>query len=213
DAIANLTVIPANAKPSEVSAFDTGPGNMLIDALVQELTDGRERYDKDSRLARQGHLHRELLAFLLREPYLRRRPPKSTGREYFGAAYVKKILARARRYRLRPAHIVQTVAFLPAASIARALDRFVLPIAKISQLIVSGGGAQNPLLMAQLSALLPAIVVLPSSRLNVPTDAKEALAFALLAYETFHRRPSNLPTATGARRPAILGKISYAPAR
>jgi len=211
--IANLTVIPANAKPSEVSAFDTGPGNMLIDALVQELTDGRERYDKDSRLARQGHLHRELLAFLLREPYLRRRPPKSTGREYFGAAYVKKILARAGRYRLRPADIVHTVTVFTAASIARALDRFVLPIAKISQLIVSGGGAQNPLLMAQLSALLPAIVVLPSSRLNVPTDAKEALAFALLAYETFHRRPSNLPTATGARGPAILGKISYAPLR
>jgi anhydro-N-acetylmuramic acid kinase len=211
--IANLTVIPANAKPSEVSAFDTGPGNMLIDALVRELTDGRERYDKDARLARKGHLHRELLAHLLREPYLRLRPPKSTGREYFGAAYVKKILVRARRYQLKPHDLMHTVTVFTAASIAAALERFVLPIAKISQLIVSGGGAQNPLLMAQLSALLPEIAVLPSSRLKVPTDAKEALAFAILAYETFHRRPSNLPTATGARGPAILGKISYAPAR
>src|SRR6516225_8680971 len=211
--IANLTVIPANAKPREVSAFDTGPGNMLIDALVRELTGGRQRYDKDARFARKGHLHPELLAHLLREPYLELRPPKSTGREYFGAAYVKKILVRAGRYRLKPHDLVHTVTVFTAASIAAALQRFVLPIAKISQLIVSGGGAQNPLLMAQLTALLPEIAVLPSSRLNVPTHAKEALAFALLAYETFHRRPSNLPTATGARGPAILGKISYAPAR
>ena len=211
--IANITVIPADAKPAAVSAFDTGPGNMLIDALVQHLTGGRQRYDRDARFARQGHLHRELLAQLLCEPYCQLRPPKSTGREYFGAAYVKKILLRARRYKLKPHDLVHTVTVFTAASIAAALQRFVLPKTGISQLIVSGGGAQNPLLMAQLSALLPKIVVMPSSRLGVPTDAKEALAFAILAYETFHRRPSNLPTATGARGPAILGKICYAPPR
>jgi len=211
--IANVTVIPAKAKPSEVRAFDTGPGNMLIDALVQDLTRGRQRYDQDARIARRGHLHRELLAQLLREPYFQRKPPKSTGREYFGAAYVKEILARARRYKLKPQDLIHTVTVLTARSIAAALRRFVLPRESISQLIVSGGGAQNPLLMSELAALLPDLVLLPSARFNVPTDAKEALAFAVLAYETFHRRPSNLPTATGARGPAILGKISYAPPR
>src|SRR5215467_6657627 len=211
--IANVTVIPAKAKPSEVRAFDTGPGNMLIDALVQDLTRGRQRYDQDARIARRGHLHRELLAQLLREPYFQRKPPKSTGREYFGAAYVKEILARARRYKLNPQDLIHTVTVLTARSIAAALRRFVLPRESISQLIVSGGGAQNPLLMSELAALLPDLVLLPSARFNVPTDANEALAFAVLAYETFHRRPSNLPTATGARGPAILGKISYAPPR
>jgi anhydro-N-acetylmuramic acid kinase len=211
--IANITVIPANAKPSDVTAFDTGPGNMLIDALVQDLTKGRLRYDKNARFARKGHLHRELLAALLCEPYFKRKPPKSTGREYFGAPYVEEILARAGRYKLKPHDLVHTVTVLSAASIASALERFVLPLEEISQLIVSGGGAQNPLLMSELSMLLPDIAVLPSARLGVPTDAKEALAFAVLAYETFHRRPSNLPSATGARGPAILGKISYAPPR
>jgi len=227
--IANITVISANAKPSDVFAFDTGPGNMLIDALVQHFTNGRQRYDKNASLARQGHLHRELLAHLLRDRYFKLKPPKSTGREYFGATYVKKILARVRRLKLEPNDLIHTVTVFTAASIAEALHRFVLPQHKIHQLIVSGGGAQNPLLMSQLSALFAlagnvvipsearnlssAIEVLPSSTFNVPTDAKEALAFAILAYETFQQRPSNIPTATGARGPAILGKISYAPPR
>jgi anhydro-N-acetylmuramic acid kinase len=208
--IANITVIPANAKLSDVFAFDTGPGNMLIDALVQHFTHGRRRYDKNATLARQGHLHREFLTQLLCDPYFQRKPPKSTGREYFGAAYVTKTLAQARRHKLSPNDLIHTITVFTAASIADALRRFVLSKNKISQLTVSGGGAQNPFLMCQLSALLPNVQAMPSSALNVPTDAKEALAFALLAYETFHQRPSNIPTATGARGPAILGKISYA---
>jgi anhydro-N-acetylmuramic acid kinase len=209
--IANITVIPANAKPSDVFAFDTGPGNMLIDALVQNFTHGRYRYDKNAALARQGHLHRELLANLLRDPYFKLKPPKSTGREYFGATYVKKLFAQARRYKLNPNDLIHTATVFTAASIAEAIHRFALPSHNIHQLIVSGGGAQNPLLMTQLLALLPKVQVTPSSALNIATDAKEALAFAILAYESFHQRPSNIPSATGARRPAILGKISYAP--
>jgi len=227
--IANITVIPANAKPSDVFAFDTGPGNMLIDALVQHFTRGRQRYDKDAAFARQGHLNRKLLAIFLRDPYFKLKPPKSTGREYFGASYIKKILALARQYKLKPNDLVHTVTVFSAASITDALHRFVFPKHKIQQLIVSGGGTQNPLLMSQLAALLmpparfvipsnarnlsSAIDVFPSSACNVPTDAKEALAFAILAHEAFHQRPSNIPTATGARGPAILGKISYAPPR
>src|SRR5215470_7765958 len=209
--IANITVIPANAKLSDLFAFDTGPGNMLIDALVQHFTRGRRRYDKNATLARQGRLHREFLTQLLRDPYFKLKPPKSTGREYFGAGYVKKILTQARGHKLKPNDLIHTITVFTAASIADALRRFVLTKNRISQLTVSGGGAQNPFLMSQLSALLPNLEAIPSSALNVPTDAKEALAFAILAYETFHQRPSNVPTATGARGPAILGKISYAP--
>jgi len=211
--IANITVIPANAKPSDVFAFDSGPGNMLIDALVRHFTHRRQRYDKNAGLARKGHLHRQLLAQLLRDPYFRLRPPKSTGREYFGAHYVKNLLSLARRHSVKLNDLLHTTTVLTAASIADALNRFVLGKHKITQLIVSGGGAQNPLLMTQLSALLPKLQTTPSSVLDIPTDAKEALAFAILAYETLHRRTSNLPSATGARHPAILGRISYAPPR
>ena len=222
--IANITVIPANAKPSDVFAFDTGPGNMLIDALVQHFTHGRQRYDKDARLARQGHLNRPLLETLLRDPYFQLQPPKSTGREYFGAAYVKKLLARGRHYGVKPNELLHTVTIFSALSIAEALHRFILAKHNIQQLIVSGGGAQNPLLIAQLSVLLTrhsplatrhfsSLEVLPSTHFAIPTDAKEALAFAILAHETFHHRPSNIPSATGAHRAAILGKISYAPPR
>jgi anhydro-N-acetylmuramic acid kinase len=210
--IANLTVIPANAKPSLVFAFDTGPGNMLIDALVQHFTRGRLRYDNNAALARSGHLHRGLLAQLMRDPYLKLKPPKSTGREYFGAPYLKKLLDLARQ-RLKPADLIHTVTVFTATSIVDGLQRFVFPKHNLHQLIVSGGGTHNPLLMSELAALLPGPEILPSSRFNIPTDAKEALAFAILAYETFHQRPSNLPSATGARGRAILGKISYAPPR
>lgn len=247
--IANLTVIPANAKPSDVFAFDTGPANMLIDALVQHFTHGRQRFDKDARLARSGRINPPLLKVLLEDPYLKRKPPKSTGREYFGAAYIKKLLALGQRYQAKPNDLIHTATAFTAASVADALHRFVLPSHRIHQLIVSGGGAHNPLLFEQLSvfAIVPPraayftslpqkasaemrlatpgqgvpprtkrasfMSVLASSRFGMPEDAKEAFAFAVLAYETFHERPANLPSATGARGPAILGKISYAPPR
>ncbi len=147
------------------------------------------------------------------DPYLKLAPPKSTGREYFGHAYLKNLLALGRRHRANPNDVIRAATIFTALSVVDALHRFVLPKTEIDQLIVSGGGAHNPLIIAQTSAALPGIEVLPSSRLGVPEDAKEAFAFALLAYETFHQRPANLPSATGARGPAILGKISYAPPR
>jgi anhydro-N-acetylmuramic acid kinase len=211
--IANVTVIPANAKPSQVFAFDTGPGNMAIDALVSHFTHGRKRFDKNATLAQQGRAIPEILDELLRDPYLKLAPPKSTGREYFGAAYVQKLLALGKKHHAKSNDLIRAATLFTALSIVDALNRFVPSKHKIRQLIVSGGGANNPLLLAQLSAALPGLEVLPSSTFNVPTDAKESLAFALLAYETFHKRPSNIPSATGARGPAILGKISYAPPR
>lgn len=211
--ISNITVIPAAARPSDVLAFDTGPANMLIDALVSHFTKGRERFDKDARLANQGRSVPALVDELLRDSYLKLLPPKSTGREYYGQAYTKRVLALGRRHRAKPNDLIRAVTIFTSLSIVDALNRFVLPKHKIAQLIVSGGGAKNPLILAQIAAALPAIEILPSSELGVPEDAKEAYAFALLAYETWHQRPANIPTATGARGPAILGKISYAPPR
>jgi anhydro-N-acetylmuramic acid kinase len=211
--IANITVLPRAAKPQQVFAFDTGPANMLIDALVAHFTHGRRRFDENAQLASRGRSLPALINDLLRDPYLRLTPPKSTGREYYGHAYVKKLLATGRRHRAKPNDLIRAATIFTALTIVDALNRFVLSKTKIHQLIVSGGGARNPLILAQLSAALPNIEVLPSSRLGVPEDAKEAFAFALLAYESFHQRSANLPSATGARRPAILGKISYAPPR
>jgi anhydro-N-acetylmuramic acid kinase len=211
--IANMTVIPANAKPSEVCAFDTGPANMLIDALVAHFTHARQRYDQNARLAKQGRAIPALLDELMRDPYLALAPPKSTGREYYGRTYVDKLLRLGRRYQAKPNDLVRAATVFTSLSIVDALNRFVLRKTKIHQLIVSGGGAKNPLILGQISAALPQIQIVPSSELGVPEDAKEAFAFALLAYETFHQRPGNVPSATGARRPAILGKISYAPPR
>jgi len=233
--IANITAIPAAAKPGQIVAFDTGPANMLIDALVAHFTHGRQRYDKDARIAQSGRSIPALVDELMRDSYLRLPPPKSTGREYYGRAYVKKILALGKKHRAKPADLIRAATIFTALSVVDALNRFVLFKAKIHQLIVSGGGAHNPLILAQLSAALTApssaagarsiaprqgggrnaqtIEILSSPLLGVAEDAKEAFAFAVLAYETFHRRPSNLPSATGARGPAILGKIAYAPPR
>lgn len=211
--IANITVIPAAAKPGQVVAFDTGPANMLIDALVSHFTHGRRRFDKGARLAQTGRAIPALLDDLMRDPYLKLAPPKSTGREYYGHAYVKKVLALGKKHHAKPADLIRAATIFTALSIVDTLNRFVLPKTQIHQLIFSGGGAHNPLILAQLSAALGEIEILRSSKLGVSEDAKEAFAFALLAYETFHRRPGNLPSATGARGPAILGKISYAPPR
>ena len=211
--IANVTVIPAGAARERVFAFDTGPANMLIDALVAHFTRGRRKFDDEARLALAGRAIPGLLDELMRDPYLREAPPKSTGREYYGAAFVKRVLALGRRYRAKPNDLIRCVTIFTALSVVDALNRFVTRTTKIDQLIVSGGGARNPLIMAQLGAALSGIEVVPSSRLGVPEEGKEALAFALLAYETFHQRAGNVFSATGASGPAVLGKICYAGAR
>ena len=210
--IANVTVIPKAASPHSVVAFDTGPGNMVIDALVHHFTRGRRSFDAEAQMATRGQLLPALLNALLAEKYFRQAPPKSAGREQYGKAYVEKILAWGGRHRARPEDMVRTATLLTALSIADALHRWVVPRSALSQLIVSGGGARNPLILAQLSAALAGIEVTTTAALDLPGDAKEAFIFALLADETLHGRPSNLPSATGARRPAILGKICYPPA-
>ena len=211
--IANITVIPARALPRDVIAFDTGPGNMIVDALAAHFTRGRLRFDRDSQLARRGHLQPEFLNELLAHPFLRKSPPKTAGREEFGAEYAAGLIALAKRRRISPNDLIHAATAFTAASIARAIQDFVFPRTRASELIIAGGGARNPLLVAYLAALLPSLKILPADAFGIPADAKEAFAFAVLAYEAFHRRANNLPSATGARHPAILGKISYPPPR
>jgi len=200
---------PEESRQVEVMAFDTGPGNMVIDALVAHFTKGRLKFDRDGRMAQSGRCVTALLGELLQDAYLRVAPPKSTGREYYGREFVEKLLGKARKYRIRPEDLVRTVTVFTALSVVDALNRFVLPQVEIEQVIVSGGGANNPLIMAQIAAALAPIAVLRSSEVGVPEEAKEAYAFALLAYETWRGRTGNLPSATGARKEVVLGKVSW----
>ena len=207
--IANLTAIPRGASLRQVVAFDTGPGNMVIDAVMEELF-GR-RYDRDGKIAASGQVREEVIARLMRESFFRQKPPRTAGREEFGREYVGRFL-RICRGASKP-DVVATATALTARSIADAIERFVLRHRKsYRELIVSGGGAKNPTLVAMLRSELATlgIELRFSDEFGVPTEAKEAVAFAVLAHETWHKRPSNVPSATGAKRPAILGKISYA---
>jgi anhydro-N-acetylmuramic acid kinase len=208
--IANVTAIPAGAEIEDVFAFDTGPGNMVIDALVQHFTAGRKTFDRNAEMAGQGNLLPGLLASLLHDKYFLAAPPKTAGREQYGEKYVGSLLAHREARRAKAEDVVRTATILTALSILDALHRFVIPRAKISELVVSGGGARNPLLMAQIQSGLQGVRVRESGELGVPGDAKEAFAFAVLGWETLHRRPANVPGATGAKRATVVGKVCYA---
>ena len=205
--IANVTVIPANASHADVFAFDTGPGNMIIDALVEAITESREHYDKDAQIAMAGQTLPGLLDRLMRDHYFEKNPPKTAGREQFGKAAAQRILAFGQQHNIKSADLVRTATVFTALSIANAFQKFILPRAHVREMIVAGGGTYNPLIMAQLAATLPGIELLPSGGFGVPEDAKEAFAFAVLAYEAWHGRPNNIPAATGASRPIVMGKI------
>jgi anhydro-N-acetylmuramic acid kinase len=201
--IANVTAIPPGAPPERVIAFDTGPGNMLIDALVSQFSRGTMGYDRDGRMAASGSVDEGLLEELMDSGYLKQPPPKSAGREQFGAEFVTRLLDHG----LAPADLVATVTAFTAHSVADAIERFVTPHTAVQQLIVSGGGLRNPELMGRLKKRMPQVEFRESNDFNIDTDAKEAIAFAVLAHETYHGRPANLPSATGARHAVILGKL------
>jgi len=203
--IANVTYLPPRCRAADVVAFDTGPGNMLLDALTARLTGGRRRFDRGGAMASRGAVSKPLLRGLLRHPYLRREPPKSTGRETFGAAFAHQVLARAKG--LSPPDILATAAAFTADSIHGAAERFVRPLGPLDEVIASGGGCHNRAVMARLADRLDPVPVHTSGDLGLPVDAKEAVAFAILAHETMAGRPGSLPSATGARRAAVLGKI------
>jgi len=210
--IANLTFLPTGATLEQVLAFDTGPGNMVIDGVVGELSNGRRGFDRDGQLAARGEVSKELLNELLKHAYLRRRPPKTTGREEFGELFIQGVLATARRRRLDAADLVATVTAFTAASIADAYQRFVFPRVAAAelpklQIILGGGGAKNPVLKRMISEKTGCGPCLTHEDFGIPNEAKEALAFAMLARETLKGRASNVATATGAKRAVVLGKI------
>ena len=203
--IANITVIPPNARPADVTAFDTGPGNMVIDALAREFSKGRLNYDRGGRIAESGRVDMRLLDSLLADRYYRRKPPKSAGREQYGAEFV----ARMKESGLPIRDLIATATVLTAATITMAvIGRMPQGIPTKTDLIVSGGGAHNPQIMAHLAAFLPGVAISTSADHGIDIDAKEAIAFALLAHETWRGRPSNLPSATGAKRAVVLGDIT-----
>jgi anhydro-N-acetylmuramic acid kinase len=207
--IANASAIPANASSNDVVAFDTGPGNMLIDAVTDQLFG--KAFDRDGRIAASGAVLDPVISDVMRRSFFRRKPPKTAGREEFGREFAQDFIRRCRRADKRD--MVATATELTARSIADALRRFVIDrTGTYRDFIVSGGGASNPTLMAMLAnELRPlGLQIRTSDEFGLPSEAKEAAAFALLAFQTWNRKPSNVPSATGAKRPAILGKISYA---
>ncbi|HEX3985311.1 MAG TPA: anhydro-N-acetylmuramic acid kinase [Acidobacteriaceae bacterium] len=213
--IGNLTAIPAGAPLERVIAFDTGPGNMIIDALMQQLF--AKPYDRNGRIAARGTILDPVLQSALKEKFFRQPPPKSAGREQFGAAYAEKFLAACRRHSKRPEDAVATATALTAESILDAVRRWVRPLLTTqstsipTDFIAAGGGTRNASLCSALRDGLAALgcTFTTADALALPSEAKEAAAFALLAYQTWHHRPANVPSATGATCPAILGQITY----
>lgn len=200
--IGNLTYLPSSLDNTSPFAFDTGPGNVLIDGAVSRLTQGSQTYDAGGRLASQGNLVADILMELLRDPYLHQPPPKTTGREYYSVAYLDRVWEQVGS----PLDLIRTLTAFTAQSLAQAYRDWLPQMP--AQVLVSGGGALNPVLMADLQASLPTSQVMTTAEVGIPVDAKEALAFALLAYETWHGRVGNLPQATGASQSVILGQIT-----
>jgi anhydro-N-acetylmuramic acid kinase len=210
--IANLTAIPAAATAERMIAFDTGPGNMVIDALAQKLFD--QPFDRNGAFAAAGTVLGPVLAAALRNPYFQLKPPRTAGREQFGRAYAADFLVNCRRQSKRPEDALATATALTAETIAESYKRFVLPRMSRSGIdyIVSGGGARNHTLMAMLAQRLEPLgcELAASEQFGLPAEAKEAAAFALLAWQTWHHWPGNVPAATGAARAVILGQVTYA---
>jgi anhydro-N-acetylmuramic acid kinase len=209
--IANLTAIPAGAAADAVIAFDTGPGNMVMDALALELFD--KRFDSDGAIAASGKILRPVLAAALKNAYFQLKPPRTAGREEFGREYAAKFLAACRKYSKRPEDAVATATALTAETIAASYRKFAQRRMRGAPVnyIVSGGGARNHTLMAMLAQRLEPLgcELAASEDFGLPAEAKEAAAFALLAWQTWHRLPGNVPAATGAKRSAILGQVTY----
>jgi anhydro-N-acetylmuramic acid kinase len=209
--VGNLTALPANAGPLQVVAFDTGPGNMVIDQLMQQLFG--KPFDRGGKTGARGEVLMPVVEALLREPFFQLRPPKSAGREQFGSDYAARFLEACRSVGGSPEDTIASATALTARSVGLAYSSFLFKSMHNTPVdfVVSGGGARNQTLMQMLREQLEpqGCTVQASDDLGLPAEAKEAAAFALLAYETWHRRPGNIPSATGAARPAILGQITY----
>ena len=205
--IANLTVLPANGTFASVSAADTGPGNMCIDAVVTEITQGSEHYDKAGERAAQGTPYQPIINEWLKHPFFHQSPPKTTGREMFGHTYPMECLEACRKHKLSDNDCIATLTELTIQTIIGYIAQFITQQNPIDVLYVSGGGVHNQTIMRRLSELLSDTAVEPVGTSGISADAKEAIAFAILANETLHGNAGNLPSATGASVRKVLGKF------
>lgn len=208
--ISNVTLIPAGAAGSDVLASDTGPGNMIIDSVMEILTDGKEKYDNNGQFAAKGSVCESLLQEWRRHPFISARPPKTTGREAFGRQFAHQALQHAQNRNLEQADLVATLTAFTAQSIFDYYRRFLFPHFSVDGIYISGGGSHNVTLMRHLKTLFQPIPLLPIDTIGVSGDAKEAVAFAVLANEALHGHPTNLPQVTGASQPMVLGTFSPA---
>ncbi len=205
--ISNVTFLPADCDINDIIAFDNGPGNMIIDRLAEIITDGRLRYDNDGELASKGMVNQGLLERLCSNPYLLQHPPKSTGREDFGIQFSDDLYRKSRMDNMDVLDVITTITAFTARSISDSYKRFIQPSYSISEAVISGGGVRNPVLFHYLKEYLGGIRIRKVDDFGIPSEAKEALAFAILANETICGSPGNVPSATGARERVVLGKI------
>jgi len=203
--IANFTFLPSTCKFSKILAFDTGPGNVLIDSVAQHFF--RVPFDRDGLIARKGIVQSGFLEYLLKDEYFSRKPPKSTGREKFAGAFLQRVLDYSQKKKINPEDILSTITDLTAKTIFEAAEKFLPTNIKLDELIVSGGGTNNYFLLDRLRYYFSKTKILISDDLGLPSDAKEATCFAILAYQTLLNKPTNLPSVTGASHQTLLGKI------
>ena len=204
--IGNITCLPPDCGLDDVFAFDTGPGNMVMDAVLSELTNGKMTYDAGGQIAASGTVHRGLLDWLMEDPYLSCKPPKTTGREYYGPDYVKKIMAYAGENHISDADLMATVTAFTAETIRYSIEHYFT--IKPDRLIIGGGGSMNKTLLRDIAKALPDCKVMTNEEMGYDSNAKEAVAFAVLANEALFAGSNNVPTVTGAKNPVVMGKIS-----
>ena len=207
--IANLTVVPHKSSTKDVIAFDTGPGNMIIDYFVYKYTNGQQNFDRNGDFAKAGEVHTEFLEYLLNNDYFKLSAPKSTGRELFGQAYSQHIWNVGDQYHLTPLDKISTVTMLTAKTLANEIIRLIEPY-EVKEVFISGGGVHNSTLLNYLIDLLPNTIRIDQTDvLGIHNDAKEAFVFALLGFLGFNKIPNNLPSSTGANRQTVMGKIAW----
>jgi anhydro-N-acetylmuramic acid kinase len=208
--IGNVTYLPPQSQPdweAKVCGWDTGPGNSLLDLAVTQLSQGELTFDRDGAWAATGTVCQPLVQKWLEQEYFRLAPPKSTGRELFGRDYLQNCIADAEQYQLEPADLLATLTDLTASSIADSYHRFLPQLP--DRILLCGGGSRNLYLKKRLHYHLPGIAIVTTDEAGIDGDAKEAIAFAVLAYWRHHQSPGNLPTATGAKQPMLLGDIHH----
>lgn len=206
--IANITVLPKAAQKSDVQAYDTGPGNMLIDYFVHLLTDGKRAYDKDGLIAAQGKVDEQWLKKLLSHEYFQADPPKSTGRELFGKEYARQLWKEADEQSIDPVDRIATITELTAVTLCEEINRHMNE-AHIEEILISGGGRNNPTLMKRIKTHLNGVSIKGTDEYGMSADAKEAIIFALLGYQCLQKETNNLPSATGSSKPVVMGKVAW----